>query len=414
VPFITGNAMGKLNKSSVGIRGEKIRSDCFVELEKKNSGGIKINLKSKVESMYGDSIRSLIKDMCKHFGLKNVKISIEDAGALPFTIAARFELAVKQLFPDLDKEYLLPIPGKNLYKTKSDVLRRTRLYLPGNEPKYFINAGLHKPDGIILDLEDSVAPLQKNAAQLLVRNALRSVDFYGCERMVRINQLPKGLDDLKYIVPHNVHVVLIPKCESADQVKEVDVEIKRLKKIKKISSNIYLMPIIESALGVLKSYEIASASKNVCALAVGLEDYTADIGTQRTEDGRESFFASSMVVNAARAAGVQPIDTVYSDVTNMEGLRESVIEAKSLGFVGKGCIHPRQIDVVHKGFAPDEKEIEKAKKIVLAFEEAEKKGLGVVSLGSKMIDPPVVKRAQKTIELALVNNLMNKNWRKFK
>ncbi|MGD8307778.1 MAG: citrate lyase ACP, partial [Ignavibacteria bacterium] len=149
--------MGKLNKSSVGIRGEKIRSDCFVELEKKNSGGIKINLKSKVESMYGDSIRSLIKDMCKHFGLKNVKISIEDAGALPFTIAARFELAVKQLFPDLDKEYLLPIPGKNLYKTKSDVLRRTRLYLPGNEPKYFINAGLHKPDGIILDLEDSVA-----------------------------------------------------------------------------------------------------------------------------------------------------------------------------------------------------------------------------------------------------------------
>jgi citrate lyase subunit beta/citryl-CoA lyase len=232
--------------------------------------------------------------------------------------------------------------------------------------------------------------------------------------MVRINQLPKGLDDLKYIVPHNVHVVLIPKCESADQVKEVDVEIKRLKKIKKISSNIYLMPIIESALGVLKSYEIASASKNVCALAVGLEDYTADIGTQRTEDGRESFFASSMVVNAARAAGVQPIDTVYSDVTNMEGLRESVIEAKSLGFVGKGCIHPRQIDVVHKGFAPDEKEIEKAKKIVLAFEEAEKKGLGVVSLGSKMIDPPVVKRAQKTIELALVNNLMNKNWRKFK
>lgn len=404
--------MGKLNKSSVGIRGDNVRSDCFIELEKKNSGGIKINLKSKVETMYGDSIRSLIKDMCKHFGLKNAAVSIEDAGALPFTIAARFELAVKQLFPDLEKEYFLPIPRKNLYKTKRDVLRRTRLYLPGNEPKYFINAGLHKPDGIILDLEDSVAPSQKKAAQLLVRNALRSVDFYGCERMVRINQLPKGLDDLKYIVLHNVHVILIPKCESADQVKEVDAGIKKLKQANKISNNIFLMPIIESALGVLKSYEIASASKNVCALAVGLEDYTADIGTQRTEDGRESFFARSMVVNAAKAAGVQPIDTVYSNVTNIDGLRESVIEAKSLGFEGKGCIHPRQIEIVHKAFAPDEKEIDKAKKIVLAFEEAEKKGLGVVSLGSKMIDPPVVKRAQKTINLALLNGQIGKDWRK--
>ena len=170
------------------------------------------------------------------------------------------------------------------------------------------------------------------------------------------------------------------------------------------------MPIIESAKGVIKSYEIASASKNNCALAIGLEDYTADIGTQRTEEGKESFFARSMVVNAARAAGIQPIDTVYSDVSNMEGLRQSVLEAKSLGFEGKGCIHPRQVKVVHEAFAPTVEEIEKAKKIVLAFEEAEKKGLGVVSLGSKMIDPPVVKRAMKTIELAIINNLVDKNW----
>ncbi len=171
------------------------------------------------------------------------------------------------------------------------------------------------------------------------------------------------------------------------------------------------MPIIESALGVINAYEIASASKNICSLAIGLEDYTADIGTQRTEEGRESLFARNMVVNAARAAGIQPIDTVYSDVTNMEGLRESVIEAKSLGFDGKGCIHPRQIEVVHKAFAPTEQEIEKAKKIVSAFEYAGKKGLGVVSIGSKMIDLPVVKRAQKTIELAILNNLIPVAWK---
>ena len=143
-----------------------------------------------------------------------------------------------------------------------------------------------------------------------------------------------------------------------------------------------------------------------------LEDYTADLGTQRTNEGRESFFARSMIVNAAKAAGVQAVDTVFSDVADMDGLRQSVLEAKSLGFEGKGCIHPRQIKVVHKAFAPTAVEIEKAKKIVIAFEEAEKKGLSVVSLGSKMIDPPVVKRALKTIELAIMNDLLSGDWRK--
>jgi citrate lyase subunit beta/citryl-CoA lyase len=399
-------------KSSAGPRGETVRSDCYIELELKESGGIKLNLKSKVESMYGESIRELILDMCKYFSLKNVKVTVEDYGALPFTIAARFETAIKRALPRTKKEYLLPLSKKSTYKTTRDRMRRSRLYLPGNEPKYFINAGLHEPDGLILDLEDSVAPTQKDAAQLLVRNALRSVDFYGSERMVRINQLPKGLDDLKFIVPHNVHVILIPKCESAEQVKEVEKEVESLKKQNNIKSEIYFMPIIESAKGVIKSFEIASASKNNCALAIGLEDYTADIGTQRTEGGKESFFARSMIVNAARAAGIQPIDTVYSDVSNMEGLQQSVVEAKSLGFEGKGCIHPRQVKVVHEAFAPTNEEIEKAKKIVLAFEEAEKKGLGVVSIGSKMIDPPIVKRAIKTIDLAIMNDLLDKNWQK--
>ena len=396
----------KSKKSSAGPRGETVRSDCYVELELKESGGIILNLKSKVESMYGESIRELILDMCKFFSLKNAKVNVEDYGALPFTIAARFETAIKRALPRIKKEYLLPFSKKSTYKTIKDRLRRSRLYLPGNEPKYFINAGLHKPDGIVLDLEDSVAPTQKDAAQLHVRNALRSVDFYGSERMVRINQLPKGLDDLKFIVPHNVHVILIPKCEWAEQVREVEKEVEALKKRHNIKSEIYFMPIIESAKGVINSYEIASASKNSCALAIGLEDYTADIGTQRTEEGKESFFARSMVVNAARATSIQPIDTVYSDVSNMEGLRQSVIEAKSLGFEGKGCVHPRQVKVVHEAFAPTIEEIERAKKIVLAFEEAEKRGLGVVSVGSKMIDPRVVKRAQKTIALAKMNNLI--------
>jgi citrate lyase subunit beta/citryl-CoA lyase len=398
--------------ASAGIKGESVRSDCYMELELKESGGIKLNLYSKVESMYGDSIRDLILEMCKFFNLKNVKIKVEDYGALQFTLAARFETAIKKALPRTKKEYLLPFSKKSMYKSTKDRLRRSRLYLPGNEPKYFVNAGLHNPDGIILDLEDSVSAAQKDAAQLVVRNALRSVDFYSSERMVRINQLPKGLDDLKYIVPHNVHVILIPKLESAEQVKSVEEEVLRIKKEQKITNDIYFMPIIESALGVIKAYEIALASNYNCALAMGLEDYTADIGTQRTDEGKESFFARSMVVNAARAAGIQPIDSVYSDVTNMEGLKESVVEAKSLGFEGKGCIHPRQVKVMHEAFAPTDEEINKAKKIIQAFEDADKKGLGVVSVGSKMIDAPVVKRALKTINLALMNNMISKDWRK--
>ena len=421
----------KINKSSAGKRGESVRSDCYFEIELKNSAGIKLDIKSKVESMYGESIKEMILEMAKYFGLKDAKILCEDNGALPFVLAARFELAVKRLAHPpspspregelksssiknikSNKEYLLPFNEKNFYSTKKDQLRRSRLYLPGNEPKFFVNAGLHSPDGIILDLEDSVAPSEKDAAQLLVRNALRSVDFYGAESMVRINQLPKGLDDLKFIVSNNVNVILIPKCESAEQIHQLEKEVEKLKKQYKVENPIYFMPIIESALGVIKAYEIASASKNNCALAIGLEDYTADIGTQRTNEGRESIFARQMLVNAAKAAGIQAIDTVFSDVADMEALRQSVIEAKSLGFEGKGCIHPRQIKVVHEAFAPTSEEIEKAKKIVLAFEEAEKKGLGVVSLGSKMIDPPVVKRALKTINLALLNNQISKDWRK--
>ncbi|NOZ61976.1 MAG: HpcH/HpaI aldolase/citrate lyase family protein [Calditrichaeota bacterium] len=396
--------------AEAGRKGPVVRSDCWIQLNLKNSGGVQINTQSKVKSLYGQKIDSLIRKGTDFFDIQHAEINIEDAGAIPFVMMARFECAVRRLGIDNDKEWLPDFREGCKYQTSRERFRRSRLYLPGNEAKFMINAGLHKPDGIILDLEDSVAPAEKDAAQILVRNALRQIDFQDSERMVRINQIPRGIEDLKFVVPHNVHVILIPKCESAKQVKLVDDEIEKIKKECGISNQIFLMPIVESALGAIKSYEIATASPNVIALTIGLEDYTADIGTQRTLEGRESFWARSQVVNAARAAGIQPIDTVFSDVTDMDGLRKSVLEAKSLGFDGKGCIHPRQIRVIHEAFAPSDEEIEKAKKIVLAFEMAEKKGLGVVSLGSKMIDPPVVKRAQRTIKLAIETRKLSANW----
>ena len=384
--------------ATAGNYGKKIRSDCKVTLELKASGGIQVDLNSKVEAYFGEKIISLAKDELKFFGVKNARITIEDRGALDFVIAARIEAAVKQLL-EIEKEYLLPLLDENKNETKPDRLRRSRLYLPGNTPKLSLNAGVHKPDGIILDLEDSVAPDKKCEAAILVRNALRSVNFYGAERMVRINQLPHGLEDLQMIVPHHVNMILIPKCESPGQIEEVNKKITEIMQKEGIEYNIWLMPIIESAKGVINSYEIAS-SKNVIALAIGLEDYTADIGAERTAEGKESFFARSQLVNSARAARIQAIDSVYSDVDDREGLKRNVLKSKSLGFDGMGCIHPRQIEVIHKNFAPTEEEIEKAKKIVDAYENAQNKGLGVVALGSKMIDPPVVKRAQQTLKLA--------------
>lgn len=386
--------------STSGNKGERVRSDCFVQLELKQEGGIVIDLKSIVETMYGNSIRKLAKNILEFFEIKNAVLQIDDSGALDFTIAARIEAAVKQLIVS-EKEYLFDILEENKYSTTKDAFRFSRLYLPGNTPSMMLNAGVHKPNGIILDLEDAVAPEKKYDARFVVRNALRNVNFYGAERMVRINQLPMGLEDVKYIARHNVNLILLPKCEGADQIQRVESEITKQRKKFGFTYPIYIMPIIESALGVEKAFEIAKASENVVAMAIGLEDYTADLGVSRTKEANESLYARTRLVNACKAAGIQPIDSVFSDVADEEGLRINVKNSKSLGFEGMGCIHPRQIAPIHESFAPEKSEIEKAQKILNAFKEAKEKGLGVVSLGTKMIDAPVVKRAQTTVKLAI-------------
>lgn len=386
-------------------------SDCWVHFEIKERGGLKIELQSKVSSMYGEAIKEKAGEMMKFFGIRNAVLHIEDSGCLPFVLTARIEDAVKKCFPHKEEEYLAPIIPKNQYGVKRDRFRRSRLYIPGDQPRLIVNAGLYNPDGIILDLEDAVAPPEKEGARFIVRNALHEVDFMGAERMVRINQGQMGIKDLDYIVPHGVHTVLIPKCEDEEMVIEVDNHIQELRKKHKIKNEVYIMPIIESALGSMNAYKIAAASPLNVALTIGLEDFTADIGAERTVEGKESFLARLQVVMAARAARIQPIDSVFSDVEDVEGLRASVLEAKSLGFEGKGCIHPSQIKIVHENFAPSDGEIEKAKKIYLALEKAKKKGSGVVSLGTKMIDPPVVKRAERILKLAIRNQQIPSNWK---
>jgi len=392
---------------SAGRRGPDVRSDLWVELELRPSGGIELTLKSKVDFMYGEANRKLVLDTLNSLGVEQARVTIEDTGALPFVIMARLEAAVRRSSLIAHRSSLplcLPPPGPSFARpTSRDRWRRSRLYLPGNEPKFMLNARIHQPDAVILDLEDSVPPADKDAALLVVRNALYALDFGDCERMVRINPLPAGLAEIDALVPAGVNVILIPKCESAEQVKDVDARISSA--LSTLDSRLstldtFLMPIIETCEGMFRAREMAGASPRVVALTYGLEDYILDLGGVKTPTGLESLWARSQVVNAAKAAGVQAIDTVFADVEDIEALRASCRAAKELGFEGKGCIHPRQVSVVNEEFTPSPAEIEKARVIVQAFKEAQAEGRNVVCVGSKMIDPPVVERARRIIALA--------------
>ena len=385
--------------AEAGHWGTDIRSDLHVAYEARGSGGIEISLESRVAPYYGQTILEQARAVLAALGVEHARIAIHDEGALPFTIGARIEAAARRAGAGAGKHWLpeqhpLPPPSPK------ERLRRSRLYLPGSEPRYFVNAALHGPDAVILDLEDSVHRDEKDAARILVRNALRAVDFGSCERMVRINQLPLGLEDLAAVVSQSPDLILMPKVEQPVQVTEVDRMIDEIKTREGITRPVWIMPILESALGIENGFAIAAASENVAALTIGLEDYTADLGVAKTPEGRESQYARSRVVNGARAAGVQAIDSVFGDVGDIDGLRRWGEASRAMGFEGMGCIHPGQIRIIHEAFRPTPAEIAKAQRIVAAFEEAQSKGLAVVSLGSKMIDPPVVHRAVKLVERA--------------
>jgi len=395
-----------VSTGEAGHCGADIRSDLHVRIEPRTSGGLALEIGSRVQSYYGQAIRRQAEEVLEALGVSHASVQIQDEGALPFVIAARIEAAVRRAGLGANTR-VLPDRARLPEPSPRDRVRRSRLYVPGSEPKYFINAGLHGSDAVILDLEDSVHSKEKDAARLLVRNALRTVDFLQCERMVRINQLPLGLADLDEVVPESPDLILIPKVETKNQVIEVNSRIAEIKADYGIARQIWLMPILESALGIENAFSIAKASEQIVALTIGLEDYTADLGVVKTPAGSESLYARQRIVNAARAAGLQAIDSVFGDVGDMDGLRRWSGNSRAMGFEGMGCVHPTQIPVIHRAFAPTSAEIERARKIVAAYDEAQQKGLGVVSLGSKMIDPPVVQRALKLMARAEAMGLVS-------
>lgn len=379
--------------------GREAKADLKVVMHTGGPPENDIVIQSSAERLFGNRLREVVQHTLDALGIRDTRVEVFDRAAFDWVIMARVEAAAKRLYPDLSGE-VLPDWACDPKPTGRNRMRRSRLYLPGNNPDLMLNAGLFGPDGVILDLEDSVAPAEKDAARILIRNALRAIDFGDAERMVRINPYPEGVKDLPAIVPQKPNMILLPKAERAADVSEAVNAIRQITTRHDQQDPIWIMPILESAKGVWHAYEIGCASDQVAALAFGAEDFTRDVQAARTVEGRESFTARSMVVLGARAAGVQPIDTVFSDVEDEDGLRSSVIEAISLGFEGKGCIHPRQIEVIHEAFRPKDEEITHALKVKAAMEEAERTGSGVISLGSKMVDPPVVARALRVLRVA--------------
>lgn len=289
------------------------------------------------------------------------------------------------------------------------------MFVPGNNPGMMADAHIYGPDSIMLDLEDSVTMAEKDAARLLVYNALKTIDYGDTEMVVRINPLntPYGKKDVEAVVKAGVDVIRMPKTETADEVREVEEEILKWETELGCVGRTKIMAAIESALGIVNAYPIATASKRMMGIALGAEDYCANLKTQRTQGdnpnfGLELLLARQTIVVAARAAGIDALDTVYSNLNDMDTFRREVEMIKALGFDGKSIINPRQIEIINEVFAPKEKDIEKALKIIAAIKEAEAKGSGVIAVNGKMVDKPVVIRAQHTIDLAIASGVLKK------
>jgi citrate lyase subunit beta/citryl-CoA lyase len=394
----------KIVAATAGPTGTRVRSDLNVRYQP-GAEELRLDLASKVGYLYGDQIEAAVRRVADAYGVETGTLVVTDVGAVEWVILARVEACLRRAGFEGPAVLPEPMPGADA-TTSRDRLRRSRLYIPGNQPKLMLSAGLFGADGIILDLEDSVPPAEKDTARILVRNALLAMDWGSSERMVRVNQGQAGLDDLKVLGPHNPHVVLLPKIESPDEVGRASDVLAQVAG----SGDVLLMPILESPVGIHRAFEIAAAVPSVVALTLGLEDLSAELGAPRTEAGWESFHARQMTVYAARAAGVQPIASVYSDIADEEGLAAYVARERGLGFDGIGCIHPRQIPVVHREMTPAEAHAQKAVRIVRAAREAERLGLGAVAVGSKMVDPPVVKQAFRTVELAIAGGVLAADW----
>ncbi|MFS1068961.1 citrate (pro-3S)-lyase subunit beta [Enterococcus casseliflavus] len=287
-------------------------------------------------------------------------------------------------------------------------LRRTMMFVPGANAAMLRDAPLYGADSVMFDLEDAVSLNEKDSARTLVHFALKTFDYSAIETVVRINGLDTvGALDIEAMVLAGVNVIRLPKTETAQDIIDVAAVITQVEKDNDLPvGTTKMMAAIESAEGVLNARDIATASDRLIGIALGAEDYVTNMKTRRYPDGRELLFARSMILHAARAAGIAAIDTVFSDINDTDGFIAETTRIKQLGFDGKSVINPRQIPLVNGIYAPSKAEIQQAKEVIWAIREAESKGSGVISLNGKMVDKPIVERAERVIALAKAAKLI--------
>lgn len=281
-------------------------------------------------------------------------------------------------------------------------LYRTMLFVPGNNPKKIVGAEVYGADCIIYDLEDSVSVFEKDSARILVKYALR-YNRPECRIGIRINQsdTPYYKEDVECMVPLKPDFLRLPKAECAEDIINLDRLITKTEKEFGIpEGSVKIVASIENALGVMNSYKIASASKRMLAIGLGAEDFRTDMGMQRSESAEEILFARNLIALHAHAANIKAMDYVYSNFKNEEGFRADTLLGKKLGYTGKSVVHPSQVSIVHEIYTPSEEEIDNAKAIFAAYEDALKCGSGVTSLNGKMIDKPMVTRAMAVLSSA--------------
>ncbi|NLC25928.1 MAG: CoA ester lyase [Fastidiosipila sp.] len=286
---------------------------------------------------------------------------------------------------------------------------RSLLFLPGNQASLLQNGTVLPADALIFDLEDAVAADEKDSARNLVASALQCLDFGPREKIVRINENSDLREqDIRAVVPAGADSIMLPKVAGSALIKEIDALLHVIEKEAEIKTgSIRLLPLIETAAGIEFAFEAARASQRVVALALGGEDLAVDLGCTRTKEGQELLYSRQRLVIAARAAGIQAIDTPFTDARDRAGLLEDALLAKSLGFSGKLAISPHHLKGIHQAFTPTQAEIEFALEVIQVMEQALKSGSGAVSLRGKMIDKPVAEQAEKTVEIARASGLLD-------
>lgn len=282
-------------------------------------------------------------------------------------------------------------------------MRRSMLFIPGNNPGMLLNADIHQADAVILDLEDAVAPNQKDAARVLVRRAVTELAYQGIEIIIRINPLGSGYtqEDIEAMVPLKPALLMPTKVAGPEDIREVSAMMAAAEAQNGMEAGtVGLMPLLETATGVENAYAIAVSDPRVKALFLGAEDLSSDLQAIRSLGGEEILYARGRLVVAARAAGVDVYDTPFTDVNDEEGLEKDAAFARALGFTGKASISPRHVAGINAAFTPSEEEVAYAREVMAAIEEGQRLGRGAVSLRGKMIDKPIVDRAQRVLDAA--------------